>query len=158
MKSRMKYKSIILIVILLAITIPLQAQEDIKVEFEEPGLEKAIRKAINKPSGDIYASELEEIKELNAEQLEIKSLKGIEHCITIENLCLASNQISDISPLAGLTSLEKLQLGINKISDISPLININTLEVVDLWDNPLNEEAKNIIIPKLKEKEIEVIY
>jgi len=132
----MKYKSIVLIVILLCLTIPLQARGDFKVEFEDTDLEKVIRTAINKPSGDIYASELMELKKLDAGSDGIISINGIEYCSSLEKLYLDDNQISDLSPLAGLTSLEALIL----------------------IDNPLNDEAINDIIPLLREHGAVVYY
>jgi len=132
----MKYKSIVLIVILLCLTIPLQARGDFKVEFEDTDLEKVIRTAINKPSGDIYASELMELKKLDAGSDGIISINGIEYCSSLEKLYLDDNQISDLSPLAGLTSLEALIL----------------------IGNPLNDEAINDIIPLLREHGAVVYY
>jgi Leucine-rich repeat (LRR) protein len=179
-RSRMKSRSVILLIILLALTIPIFTQEDIEVEFEDPGLEQAIREAINKPSGDIYADDLKELKKLNAAMSNIESLRGIEYCNSIELLILMHNQISDISALAGLTSLLKLSLNNNRISNISPLSGLVLLEFLDLnnnqisdisplsglnsmkWlilkDNPLNEAAKNVIIPNFTKEGVEVYY
>ena len=42
-------------------------------------------------------------------------------------LNLQCNQISDLSPLAGLTILTKLTLGISQISDLSPLKGLTNL-------------------------------
>lgn len=197
----MRYRSAALLVILLALTIPISTQEDIKVEFEDPGLEEAIREAIKKPSGDIYASELKELKEFSGGNWnEIKYLGGIEHCTSLEGLDLIGNKISDLSPLAGLASIQVLYLDNNKIIDISRLANLASLEVLYLnnnkiselslltglgslkellldynqisdlgpltdlpflillylKDNQLNKEAKYNIIPKLKEKGVDV--
>ena len=45
------------------------------------------------------------------------------------------NQISDISPLASLTSLKKLSLPHNQISDISPLASLPNLDTLWLTTN-----------------------
>ena len=62
----------------------------------------------------------------------------------LSGLWLASNQISDISPLKGLKSLTVLYLGNNQISDISPLKGLKSL--TDLWieNNPLQIPPKEI--------------
>jgi internalin A len=78
------------------------------VKFENPGLEKALREALNKPSGDIYVNNLKKVKTLIAEFHKIQSLKGIEYCTSLEALSLSYNQINDLRPLAGLTSLVDL--------------------------------------------------
>ena len=79
------------------------------------------REAIDKPSGDIYASELKELNELDAEEYQIISLKGIEHCIFLKKLYLEGNLISDLNPLTGLTSLKQLHLTDNQISVLTSL-------------------------------------
>jgi internalin A len=50
---------------------------------------------------------------------------------------LGDNQISDLSPLSGLTNLQELTLRGNQISDISPLMELVNLEYLNLADNPL---------------------
>ncbi|NQZ07430.1 MAG: leucine-rich repeat domain-containing protein [Algicola sp.] len=47
------------------------------------------------------------------------------------------NDISDLTPLIGLTSLQELIIPNNKVSDISPLFNISSLRILDLSGNPL---------------------
>ena len=56
-------------------------------------------------------------------------------------LDLESNRISDISPLASLTSLADLDLTHNQISDISPLAsaNLTSLTELDLWGNQISD-------------------
>ncbi|MBN1797390.1 MAG: leucine-rich repeat domain-containing protein [Spirochaetales bacterium] len=132
----MKYKSIVLLIIFLVLTIPLHSQQNIKVKFEDPGLEQAIRKTIDKPSGDIYASELKGLKELDGEDFNIISLKGIEYCTSLEELYLSNNQIGDLSPLIGLSSLKAIWI----------------------YRNPLSGVTKNDIIPKLKKNGVKVEY
>jgi Leucine-rich repeat (LRR) protein len=45
----------------------------------------------------------------------------------VTGMCLGMNQITDISPLAGLTNLRNLSLGYNQISDLTPLANLTNL-------------------------------
>jgi len=136
---------------------PVQADGNPVVIFPDPNLETAIREAIDKPIGDIYQSGLEDLTEFSAEQGDIVNITGPEHCTNLRSLDLSlnhiisdisplagltslielnlwHNQISDISPLASLTSLIELNLGSNEISDISPLANLTNLTVLHLWD------------------------
>jgi internalin A len=179
-RSIIKYNSLILIVILLIFILPLQAEQDINVKFEDSGLEEAVREAIKKPSGNILASELIKLKQLDAKQRDITSLKGIEYCSSLVELNLSrnkitnisaladltalqwldlsGNQISDISPLAGLSSLQWLSLHFNNIKDISPLNNLGFLKGVVIEGNPLNAEAKSTVIPELEKRGVRVKY
>ena len=68
------------------------------VILPDPNLEVAIREAIDKPIGDIYQSDLEELTEFSASERNIVNLSGLEHCTNMTSLDLGYNQISDISP------------------------------------------------------------
>ena len=54
-------------------------------------------------------------------------------------LGLANNQISDLSPLAGLDGLRKLDLRSNQISDLFPLAGLTNLRVLNLAYNQISE-------------------
>ena len=56
-------------------------------------------------------------------------------------LSLYNNQISDISPLAGLNNLFQLELFDNQISDLSPLAGLNNLQWLWLDNNPISYES-----------------
>jgi len=103
------------------------------VHFPDPNLEARIRKAIDKPTGPIYRSDLVGLTLLSAGGSSIADLTGLEYCTDLVELRLANNQISDVSPLAGHTSLRSLSLGNNPISDISPLAGLTGLRYLALY-------------------------
>ncbi len=112
------------------------------VEFPDANLEAAIREAIQKPDGDIYASDLEGLTELFAVGREIENLEGLEYCTNLTLLNLGttgetSNSIADISPLTELTSLTSLSLYDNQISDISALASLTGLTSLSLGGNEI---------------------
>ena len=130
-----------------------------QVIFPDPNLEAAIREAIDKPEGPIYASELEGLTSLSASRRNITDLTGLQYCANLTRLSLYSNQISDISPLASLTNLTRLSLGKNQISDIEPLVantGLSEGDTVFLGNNPLNYTSVNIYIPQLQERGVNV--
>jgi len=149
-----------------------------EITFPDQNLEGAIRKAIGKPKGPIYTTDLEGLTELDATGWGITNLAGLEHCTNLEeldleanqisdisplsnltnleDLDLAGNQISDISPLSNLTNLEDLDLAGNQISDISPLSNLTNLEELDLRGNPLNDTSIEVYILQLEKRGVEV--
>lgn len=110
-----------------------------QVFFEDANLEKAVRDYIEEPDGDLTASDASGVGALMAHQQEIGNPSGIEHCINLRILHLVGNQISDISPLAGLTRLDTLQLGSNKIADISPLAELKSLQWLQLRRNKISD-------------------
>ena len=133
------------------------------VVFPDPGLDAAVRQAINKPTGDILDTDLvgTGFTYLDAQQRGISDLTGLEHCTDLQglelqwnnittlaplagltNLCgltLFYNQISDLAPLAGLINLNYLNLGINQISDLSPLAGLTNLGTLQIDNNQISD-------------------
>ncbi|MFC1927851.1 leucine-rich repeat domain-containing protein [Chloroflexota bacterium] len=110
-----------------------------EVTFADPNLEAAIREAIGKLTGKIYASDLEELTSLNATERNIIDLTGLENATSLTHLELRDNEISDISPLADLASLTWLALNYNQISDISSLANLTSLTLLSLEHNQISD-------------------
>ena len=107
------------------------------VIFPDPNLNAAIRAAIYKPTGDIYASDLVHLTGLWARDSAIADLTGLEHCTNLVFLELYNNLISDITPLSGLTKLAYLYLQNNQISDISALEGLTSLDILNLEGNQI---------------------
>lgn len=109
------------------------------VNFSDPGLEAAIREAINKTTGDILDTDLIGLTTLDARYHNIVNLEGIEHLTNLTELDLYGNEIVDITPLSGLADLTTLILTRNQITDIRPLLNLPNLTTVHLSNNLIRE-------------------
>jgi len=109
------------------------------VTFPDPNVEAAIREAIGKPEGPIYASELEGITSLYLSGRNITDLTGLEYCVNLTKINLSSSQMSDISQLASLTNITVLYLLANQISDVSPLASLTNLTSLSLADNQISD-------------------
>ena len=116
-------------------------EQDEVVTFPDPNLEAVIRGAIGKPTGPIYASDLEGLIELDASDRGISNLSGLEYCINLYVLDLLDNQITDISPLSSLNNLGWLNLPINRISNISALANLVNLVDLYLQGNQISDAS-----------------
>lgn len=57
----------------------------------------------------------------------------------VVKLVLRGAHISDLPPLAGLTSLASLWLSVNEISDLSPLAGLTSLADLDLSENEITD-------------------
>lgn len=106
------------------------------VKFADANLKMAIQTQMNL-TRDIRESDMEHLTMLDASFHDIKSLKGLEKAVNLEVLFLYSNQIEDVTPLAGLTKLFILDLEENKIKNISPLSNLTELYILSLAYNPI---------------------
>ena len=134
----------------------------LKIYFDDPSLDVAVRYSIKSPQiefnnelllsintlvyapiifDDIYSlSGLEfcaNITELILGYQNISSINEIAHLTKLKTLCLNYNQISDISVLSNCEDLEYLKLMENNISDISPLETLYKLQYLDLANNPI---------------------
>lgn len=115
------------------------------VTFKDKNLEQAIRRKINKSTGDLYESNVDKITQLDIGGSEIEDLSGIEKLVNLRRLDLHGNDISSIDVLKNLTNLKQLTLGNNKISDISVLKNLVNLEILDLGEYYNSENQINNI-------------
>jgi len=109
----------------------------------DPALKSAVQAQLiadsNKlsPSSDVYDIEMPFLLTLSAEFTTVSNLSGLEYAGSITNLFLANNQVSDVSPLAGLERLITLDLGYNDISDLSPLAGLTNLQNLYVDNNLL---------------------
>ena len=85
-----------------------------KPEPPKDPIEAAIRKELKRPNGELTKADLEKVRWLG----------------------LGSCEITDLSPLSGLTSLTALGLHRNQITDLTPLIGLTELKSLDLHHNP----------------------
>ena len=109
------------------------ADESVEVQetldpFRDAALRGAVEEALGKSPGDsISADEMAGLNNLQATNLGIRDLTGLELATGLTALNLHRNEVTDLSPLAGLTNLEHVELGYNRIADLSPLAGLTQL-------------------------------
>jgi hypothetical protein len=111
--------------------------------------------------GDIFASDLDGLTSLVAEDAGISDLTGLEFVTALESLRLFGNLISDLTPLQGLTGLTLLLLSSNSISDVQALVDNEGLgsgDEVRLRFNPLSQQALCEQIPLLQARGVTVLF
>lgn len=109
------------------------------VHFIDANLERAIRDTLNKPIDDITTADMEGLTSLNAADMEIENLSGLEYALNLKELNLERNLISDLSPIQTLSSIEELGVGYNLIKDLSPLSNLKKLKLLDIRSNQIDD-------------------
>ncbi len=107
------------------------------VFFRDDGLELSVRRALHKPLGLVTKADLLRLESLDARDVGIRDLTGLEHAVNMSELNLAGNRISSIKILANLTELEVLNLDSNEVSDLTPLAGLLNLRSLSLFDNPV---------------------
>jgi hypothetical protein len=93
-----------------------------EIIFPDPNLEQVIRNAIDQPNGPLLYGSIKMINLLDVlSSANVENLEGMQNLTGLNHLNIVSNQINDISPLAGLINLEYLSLYNCQITDITPL-------------------------------------
>ena len=114
------------------------------VHIPDPNLRAAIAEVLGKsPNAPITVEEMKRLRELGNKGKEIHDLTGLQFATNLTKLQLRSksnNQISNLSPIAGLVKLRELRLDNNpQISDLSPIAGLINLEVLSFsqgnWSN-----------------------
>ena len=142
------------IVPLKPITLPTQTpipKEDKVIMWKDSEFERAIRRMINKPTGDIYKSDVEgitSIKILNMYygaqdydtiyEYNIESIDDIINFPSLEYFHIEGS-IMDISAISNMTNISTLILDSNYITDISAISNLSNLKSLDLGGNNITD-------------------
>ena len=109
------------------------------VYIPDQNLRAAITEALGKvPGVAVTVEEMATLEWIVANGRGIRDLRGIEYAVNAGSIELAFNEISDLSPLAGLAKgkLNSLWLSFNRISDLSPLAELTALEQLNFTSNP----------------------
>ncbi|MCY3743596.1 MAG: putative glycoside hydrolase [Candidatus Poribacteria bacterium] len=100
----------------------------------DPNLRRAVRAALGLGANDPFTrDDLLKLHRLDPYRYGVKSLIGLEHAKNLTWFSFAENDVTDLSPLAGLTQLELLYGWSNKrLSDISALAELTQLHTLNL--------------------------
>lgn len=123
--------------------------KDTVVIFEDPAVTKAVRKAVDRPKGDIMLSDVINLKNLEIIGQGVKSLKGVEQLKNLEKLGLYANNIKggQLMYVKDLTQLKSLDLAENKLLEIpnGAFDNLVNLEELVLDHTGINTLDKNMM-------------
>jgi Leucine-rich repeat (LRR) protein len=106
-------------------------------------IEAAIRKTAGKPTGELTNEDLAKVTgrdvllDIRSENItDLTPLAGLTNLVELQ---IGKNQITDLKPLAGLTKLEKMSLGSNQITDLTPLAGLKELKGLGLGVNQITD-------------------
>ena len=129
-----------LVFLLMATLLIAEASAFDVIEIPDPNLKQAIREALNLPDEiPITRQEVLRLYKLDAVDMGITDLTGLEYATFLEDARFDRNQITDLRPLANLVNLQELRFRGNQIVDISPLMNLANLERLMLIGNHIDD-------------------
>ena len=110
------------------------------VDIPDRNLRSAIHNALGLDRPTITQADMLRLEALPAERHDITDLTGIEFALNLNSLGLQGNNITNLAPLATLTTLEHLYLaGNHSLTDISPLSSLTRLKRLYLDFNRISD-------------------
>lgn len=108
--------------------------EDYPIEWHDEALEAGVRKAIDKPNGTVFYSDVKYLKELDCFALGIHSLEDLQHMHNLTYLGVAANYLDDSQwqYIKHLTKLEYLDVAMNEFTVIPAGIFDNMSNLIEL--------------------------
>ena len=120
-------------------------------EFRDRWLEEAVREALDRPTGDLTAEDLEALVELEAIQAGIEDLSGLEFAVNLEELRLRQNDVRNLAPLGSLLKLRELDLAVNQVDDLTPLAGLEALEDLNIGGQLITTGREVLVeLPRLR--------
>ncbi len=108
--------------------------------FTDAAAEAVVRNDIGKPTGDIMPSDVSEYYRFNGRLGNITSLCGVECLTALTYFNMSLNfSLSDISPLATMTTLTEIDMSVCPVSDISALQNLPNISIVRIIDTQVTD-------------------
>ena len=123
---------------------PVITQPDVlpggQVHFPDPNLRAVVAEALGKSiNAPITVDDMEGLERIVATNRNIKNLTGIQFATNVCCLVVHDNEISDLSPVAGLINLEHIGFVHNNVADLSPLARLVNLKAIEGWGNPISD-------------------
>ena len=114
------------------------------VHIPDQNLRAAIAEALGKnPNAKNTVEEMEGLGKLYARDKGIRDLTGLQFATNLSQLYFDDNQISDLSPIAGLINLRSLSFSTYssavKVSDLSPIAGLINLENLHFQANNVSD-------------------
>ncbi len=122
------------------------------VVFNDSELEAIIRDLLSKPTGDILATDMLALTEIDASHSSVGDLEGLQYCLNLTKLNAQFADLTDASHLAVLSNLDKLyelDLRDNAITTIPDLTGLPMLHTLYLEGNELTSLSPLAGMPTL---------
>ena len=137
MKTRKSFAVAALVVL---VTSAVWAAENDPVTIPDAALRAVVQQALGITDGrDPTQGEMATLTVINARNLGVADLTGIEYATNLEVATFYGGQISNLTPLSGLTKLRELNLWRNQISNLQPLSGLTNLTLLEMAYNQISD-------------------
>src|SRR5690349_19447945 len=87
------------------------------VSIPDPGLNAAVRAALNKPAGPITQQDMLSLTNLDASRRGVRRIDGLETALNLVSLNLQINVLTNVAIPGALTKLVNLDLSVNSLTN-----------------------------------------
>jgi hypothetical protein len=130
-----RIRTLVYIVPMLALTSFLSSALAQDVSIPDPGLNAAIRDALQITNGPLTVQELLGLTNLDASSRDISSVAGLEAASNLTSLFLEKNQLTNFLLLSNLIHLVQLDLSENHLTNLDLSAGLNRLSTLRLSGN-----------------------
>ena len=120
------------------------------LSFADPNLEQAVRGAVGKTSGALYAADVAGLTTFTPSYAGVRDLDGIQCLSSLQELDLSGDPVTGLAPLADLDALAVLWLFDTGVSDLAPLAEMASLTDLYLSGGPFDDLAPLAESPSLE--------
>lgn len=113
-------------------------------------LEQAFRQALNKLSGPLTRADLQRIHDLRLYQLKLSDLTPLAALTSLEKLSIMDVPVMDLMPIAGLTSLQSLDLARTRVVDLAPLVGLTSLQTFTVHESAVSDPTPVVGLTTLR--------
>jgi Leucine-rich repeat (LRR) protein len=128
-----------------------------EVHFKDANLIAAIRKALNKPEGEILEGDLLALNKLSIWEAPVSDISGLEKALNLEQLGFSHGSargIKDFSPLAQLPEFRELYFDGASVSDLKAFSELKNLEVLSVQNTEVSDISSLRGLANLKRLDI----
>ena len=111
-----------------------------EILIPDTALRTFIEQALEKSPGEtITQADMNTLTSLEAKDLGIKDLRGLETAKNLTSVNIDSNRVLDLTPLATLTNLEFLAFSNTQVFNLTPLAALTNLKWLYFFDNQVSD-------------------
>ena len=124
--------------------ISIENVSDEPIVFADPNLESTVRRVLGIQDRPVTQKDAYQVQSLSLghsipSDEAFSDLTGLEYFVSLEELSLDGNKITDLSPIGGMAKMKSLVIAFNDISDLSALSGMPQLEVLDAKSNNISD-------------------
>ncbi len=105
------------------------SNEEMVINFPDEKLEELIRGELEKPTGDITSSDMQDLYYLTINEEGVGNIEGLEYASELREFTLMRETVDSLAPLKELTKLERLIIRYSEIENLpiefSEEVNLN---------------------------------